>query len=938
MSESSDREERIFAEALAIPQGDRQRFLDEACQGDDDLRGRVEALVRAHESAGGFMAAPPPAGPADAIRAASSPPVMTEAAGDLIGRYKLLQRLGEGGCGVVWMAEQQEPMRRRVALKIIKLGMDTKEVIARFEAERQALAMMDHPNIAKIIDAGATGAGRPFFVMELVRGVKITDYCDRNNLSTKQRLELFSQACRAVQHAHQKGIIHRDLKPSNILVTLHDGVAVPKVIDFGVAKATDGRLTNRTLFTAFEQFIGTPAYMSPEQAEMSGIDIDTRSDIYSLGVLLYELLTGRPPFDPKSLLKAGLDEIRRIIREVEPPKPSTNLSTLADADRILVARLRGTDPARLSLLLRGDLDWIVMRCLEKNRTRRYETPTALAADIAHYLNDEPVAASPPSRLYRLSKFVRRNRIAVAAAVSVSLALVAGSVISTWQAVRAMRAERIAALERGKAVDERARAEDLLTFMLGDLRTQLAKVGRLDVLESVGDKAMAYFASRDPHDLSDTELSRHSKALTQIGEIRMDEARYGEAAAAFSEAYSRAAALAARHPRDGDMLFERGQAEYWNGFVHWRRGEFSAATDWLTRYNDTSVALVALDPSRPVWRSELAYGQHNLAVLRQERDEFDTARAGFLEELATLDKLLLQNPGDPETLSRVADAHSWLGSVAERQGEFAEASKQFSVQANQLEQLVSAEPATPRWRSELSDRALSHQADVEMATGQLAAASGRLKEARKLIDGLVAHDPSNRHWQAVSASLLLNEAILARRQGDPAAAARLLGTVRRQFEDLTATEPADRKFILLLATACRVEAQLRASSDPLAAAATAARAVEFGEKLMREGRATDADVGECATAFEVAGEIAAQAGSGAAAESDWQHAAEMLAPRTHGTQDWRLLDPAARVAAWLGRPEEARTAISQLTQLGYVPLDPWPDVDRAAAARISNPKP
>ncbi|HXQ45254.1 MAG TPA: protein kinase, partial [Caulobacteraceae bacterium] len=836
MSESSDREERIFAEALAVPEGDRQRFLDEACQGDDGLRKRVEELVRAHESAGGFMAAAP---------AASPGPVITEVAGGWVGRYRLLQKLGEGGCGVVWMAEQEEPVRRRVALKIIKLGMDTKEVIARFEAERQALAMMEHPNIAKIIDAGATETGRPFFVMELVRGVKITDYCDRNNLSTAQRLELFSQACRAVQHAHQKGIIHRDLKPSNILVTLHDGVAVPKVIDFGVAKATEGRLTDRTLFTAFEQFIGTPAYMSPEQAEMSGIDIDTRSDIYSLGVLLYELLTGRPPFDPKSLVKAGLDEIRRIIREVDPPKPSTNLSTLGDADRIQVARLRGTDPARLSLLLRGDLDWIVMRCLEKNRTRRYETPTALAADIAHYLNDEPVVASPPSRLYHLSKFVRRNRIAVAAAVSVALALVAGSVVSTWQAVRATRAERTAGLER-------VRAEDLLTFMLGDLRAQLAKVGRLDVLESVGDKAMAYFASRDARDLSDTELARHSKALTQIGEIRMEQARYGEAAEAFSEAYGRAAALAARHPKDGALLFERGQAEYWNGFIHLRRGERADAADWLTRYHDTCVALVALDPSRLEWRSELGHGEHNLAVLREQRGELDGARAGFLAELATLDRLLLQNPADLETLNRIADAHSWLGNVAEQQGEFAEALKQFSAQASQLEQLVSKEPGTALWREELVNGALLFQADVYMATGQLAAAGERLREARRLIDELVAHDSSNRLWLAVSLGTGLKEAILVRLQGDPVAAAGMLERVRPQLESLSAAEPTDRRFAHWLATAWRVEAQLRASSDMPAAAAAAARAVELGEKVIRDGRAADTDVGECATACEVAG--------------------------------------------------------------------------------------
>src|SRR4051812_21336509 len=316
-----------------------------------------------------------------------------EKPGDRIGRYKILQQIGEGGCGVVYMAEQSEPVRRRVALKVIKLGMDTRSVIARFEAERQALAMMDHPNIAKVLDAGATETGRPFFVMELVRGVKITDYCDETKLSTRERLDLFVQVCAAVQHAHQKGIIHRDLKPSNILVTINDGVPVPKVIDFGIAKATTGQqLTDKTLFTAFEQFIGTPAYMSPEQAVMTSLDIDTRSDIYALGVLLYELLTGRTPFDPKELLQAGFDEMRRTIREKEPERPSTRLSTMLEADLTSVAQRRHSDAPKLIHALRGDLDWIVMKALEKDRTRRFETANAMAVDIQRYLHDEPVTA------------------------------------------------------------------------------------------------------------------------------------------------------------------------------------------------------------------------------------------------------------------------------------------------------------------------------------------------------------------------------------------------------------------------------------------------------------------------------------------------------------------------------------------------------------------
>jgi len=322
MSEPTNREQEIFNAALELSSaGARDVFLEKSCGSDSELRARIETLLKAHEEAGSFLAAEraESSGAAKTLVISTSMIAVTERAGDKIGRYRLLQQIGEGGCGVVYMAEQEEPVRRRVALKVIKLGLDTKQVIARFEAERQALALMDHPNIAKVLDAGATETGRPYFVMELVRGVRITDYCDQAKLSTKERLGLFAQVCQAIQHAHQKGIIHRDIKPSNILVTLHDGEPVPKVIDFGIAKATTNqRLTDRTLFTAFEQFMGTPAYMSPEQAEMSGLDIDTRSDIYALGVLLYELLTGKTPFDARELIESGLDAMRKTIREKEP--------------------------------------------------------------------------------------------------------------------------------------------------------------------------------------------------------------------------------------------------------------------------------------------------------------------------------------------------------------------------------------------------------------------------------------------------------------------------------------------------------------------------------------------------------------------------------------------------------------------------------------------
>jgi len=439
-------EQEVFAEALKRSDpGERAAFLHRTCRENLLLRQRVEALLRASEDAGDFLEHPP-AELREDPQLGEVTAALAEKGGDWIGRYKLLQQIGEGGCGVVYMAEQEQPIRRRVALKIIKLGMDTKSVIARFEAERQALALMDHPNIAKVLDAGATESGRPYFVMELVRGVRITDYCDENNLSTHERLLLFIKVCQAIQHAHQKGIIHRDIKPSNILITINDGVAVPKVIDFGIAKATNQqRLTDKTVFTAFDRFIGTPAYMSPEQVAMTSVDVDTRSDIYSLGVLLYELLTGRTPFDPKQLWKIGLDEVRRTIWEQEPLRPSNLLSTLAESERTTTSRRRRTEPARLIHLLQRDLDWIVMKALDKDRNRRYETANGLAIDLQRHLNGEPVVARPPSTLYQLNKFARRHRsmVATAGVLLLALLLVLGSVgwIVRDQALRRIAVEQ-----------------------------------------------------------------------------------------------------------------------------------------------------------------------------------------------------------------------------------------------------------------------------------------------------------------------------------------------------------------------------------------------------------------------------------------------------------------------------------------------------------------
>jgi serine/threonine protein kinase len=547
----------IFSDALAHATAEtRSNYLDEACGNDRELRWRVDALLRAHQDAGHFLGG---ASSDKDVRDGS----LIEQTGTEIGPYKLLEPIGEGGFGVVYLAEQERPVRRKVALKIIKPGMDTKQVIARFEAERQVLAMMDHANIAKVHDAGATENGRPYFVMELVQGVPITEYCDQCNLTTRERLELFINVCQAVQHAHQKGIIHRDLKPTNVLVGRRgdqDGRATPKIIDFGVAKAIGEQLTEQTLTTAFAQMVGTPLYMSPEQAELSPLGVDTRSDVYSLGVVLYELLTGSTPFDKDRLHGAAYDELRRIIREEEPPRPSARISTLAADKASTVAAHRRTDASRLSQQVRGELDWIVMKCLEKDRNRRYETPASLARDIERYMNNEPVQACPPSNIYRVRKFARRNKSLLAAVGAIAAALVIGLGVSTWMYFRASsesaKAKAVSDLlremlgsadaDRAKGVDYKVR--ELLDDFAGSLGSQLAdeREAEADIRATVGRayRSLKLPEKAQPHFEKAIELRRRADGpqSEQVAAILVDGAwnlqdqqRYAEAESELNQA-------------------------------------------------------------------------------------------------------------------------------------------------------------------------------------------------------------------------------------------------------------------------------------------------------------------------------------------------------------------------------------------------------------------
>ncbi|UCG58872.1 MAG: protein kinase, partial [Phycisphaerales bacterium] len=467
----------IFSEALGKKGAERQAYLDQACGRDPELRAKVEGLLKAHEDAGDFLEA---VSPASAVTYGED--VVLEGPGTTVGRYKLLEKIGEGGMAVVYMAEQKRPIRRRVALKLIKLGMDSQQVIARLEAERQALAMLDHPNVAKVLDAGQTRTGRPYFVMELVRGVAITEYCDTNNLTSRERLELFVSVCNAIQHAHQNGIIHRDIKPTNILVTVQDERPIPKVIDFGIAKAVNQRLTEKTLFTHYAQIIGTPEYMSPEQAEMSALEVDTRTDVYSLGVLLYELLTGTTPFGGEELRSKGYAEIQRIIRETDPVKPSTRLSKLGES-ALEVAKHRSSKPELLQRSIRGDLDWIVLKTLEKDRSRRYQSAHALSEDIEHHLKNEPVAAAAPSLPYRLQKLLRRRRTEAIFTALCCLVLIALALsLRMWHSSQ-IEAGRVEALSHAEMLSN---AHD--AFNARDFDTALKGIGSILESRHVGPRA------------------------------------------------------------------------------------------------------------------------------------------------------------------------------------------------------------------------------------------------------------------------------------------------------------------------------------------------------------------------------------------------------------------------------------------------------------------
>ncbi len=622
MNETADRTESIFAAAVALVSAEqRAAYLDQACAGDPALRRQIEGMLQAHEQAGHFLDRPAPE-PEPSPETVGYVPAAEQVGTVIAGRYKLLEQIGEGGMGTVWVAEQTEPVRRKVALKLIKAGMDSKSVLSRFEAERQALALMDHPNIAKVLDGGTTEAGRPFFVMEYVKGLPFTQYCDDARLSIAERLALFVPVCQAVQHAHQKGIIHRDLKPSNILICLYDGQPVPKVIDFGLAKAMHQPLTEHTLYTAHGVMMGTPLYMSPEQAEVNNLDVDTRTDIYSLGVILYELLTGTTPLERKRFKQAAWQEMLRLIKEEEPPRPSARLSGSGSLPSVAVQRK--SEPVKLTKLVRGELDWIVMKCLEKDRSRRYETANGVVRELQRYLADEVVEARPPSAGYRLRKFAHHHRTALSTAVAFACLLVLAAAICAWQAIRATRAEAQAVTDRDEAVAQRQRAKRNYELARQAVENYLSKVTDNERLQQT-----------DLHVMRKELLESALPYYEKFGEQEGDDAE-GEA--------------------------ERGRTYYRLAQVRFLLSEREKALSDYKQMESIFAPLAASHSEEPEYRRYLALSRYGMASIltdpRQQSEADNLRRAALLLQKRLVDEY----PRVPEYGKELADTHQALANT------------------------------------------------------------------------------------------------------------------------------------------------------------------------------------------------------------------------------------------------------------------------------------
>ncbi len=803
MPETADRTESLFAEAVALRPEERDGYLERECAGDPALRDRLLTLLRAHDRAGHAIDRPVNGDP---DRTAGYVPTSEQPGTIIAGRYKLLEEIGQGGMGTVWAAEQTTPVRRKVALKLIKAGMDSRSVLARFEAERQALALMDHPNIAKVLDGGLTDSGRPYFVMEYVKGVPITDYCDATRLSVENRLSLFVQVCSALQHAHQKGIIHRDLKPSNILVAPYDDKPVPKVIDFGLAKAMHQSLTEKTLYTAHETVLGTPLYMSPEQAQLNNLDVDTRADIYSLGVLLYELLTGTTPLERQRFKEAAWDEIRRIIREEEPPRPSIRLSSTDTLPSL--ATFRHTEPARLKKLVRGELDWIVMKALEKDRTRRYETANGLARDIQRYLDDEVVEARPPSTGYRIAKFVRRHKAQVIAAGLVFLALLAGIVGTTWGLVREANANRRLAesLDREQKANADLSAANAKVQARYDLAVDAIKTFHTGVsedflLKEVKFKGLRNRLLKSASDFygklgallgNETDFSsRRALAGSNFELARLTEqvGRKEDALAAHRSVLAVREVMAAEPGADIETKVEVGRS----------LSEVTSLLDLMGKADEAAAEYRRLESllagpvgSNPAARAALAGCCTRLARVLQHAGQPAEALAAVLRARADLESLAAA-PGASSTVRRdLAETVHQLACHLWYTGKPAEAVNEFRAALAIDQKLADENPAVPEFRFNLA-RSYDFLGKILSDTGKPEEGEAELRRALALYQQLADGNPAVTVFRRNLAVCRMCIGTLLSETGKPLEAKAELGTALAIEQKLVDEDPGDIYF-------------------------------------------------------------------------------------------------------------------------------------------------
>jgi len=889
MAETADRTESLFAGAVALPPEERGAYLERECAADSALHDRVLALLRAHDLAGHVIDRPVNGDP---DQTAGYAPTSEQPGTIIAGRYKLLEEIGQGGMGTVWAAEQTTPVRRKVALKLIKAGMDSRSVLARFEAERQALALMDHPNIAKVLDGGLTDSGRPYFVMEYVKGVPITDYCDATRLSVEERLNLFIQVCSALQHAHQKGIIHRDLKPSNILVAPYDDKPVPKVIDFGLAKAMHQSLTEKTLYTAHEMVLGTPLYMSPEQAQLNNLDVDTRADIYSLGVLLYELLTGTTPLERKRFKEAAWDEIRRMIREEEPPAPSTRLSSTDTLPSL--ATFRHTEPAKLKKLVRGELDWIVMKALEKDRTRRYETASGLARDIQRYLDDEVVEARPPSTGYRFGKFVRRHRGQVIAAGLVLLALLAGIAGTTWGLFREARAKtRLAAsLVREQKANADLSAANAKVQARYDLAVDAIKTFHTGVSEDFLLKEEKFKALRDRLLKSASDFygklsallgketdvaSRRALAQSnfELAELTRKVGREEDALAAHWAVLEAREALAAEPGADSATKIDVGRSRTEVAYLLNATGKSEEA---LAMYRRSESLLAGLPEGDPAARAALAACRSRMATLLLYAGKSAEALAAF--KLARADQEALTTVPGPSndarrdlavTFNALGLALWWTAKPAQAEDELRKELAIFQKAANEY-------PTVAEFRNSLS---ASHMylGYVLVLTGKPAEAEDELRASLAIKQKLADENPavtSFRNNLAVN-RMWLGRALLLK--GRPAEGKDELRISLAIFQKLANDNPGDTHYPFCLAFIHSNLGRLKLQTgNPEAAEAECRTGLAILQKLADDNPAVTLFRDRLASAFIDVGDVVRSLGRASAAKGGYERAIALKEPR------------------------------------------------------------